>query len=86
MRTAVFGAGGIGGYLGGRLAESGEELVVIARGAHQQSIEKQGLKIDSINGDIVVNPQIVTNDPCSLIHGDVVCSTYTVISIITSNM
>ena len=63
MRTAVFGAGGIGGYLGGRLAESGEELVVIARGAHQESIEKQGLKIDSINGDIVVNPQIITNDP-----------------------
>lgn len=63
MRTAVFGAGGIGGYLGGRLAESGEELVVIARGAHQEAIQKHGLKIDSINGDFVVNPQIVTNDP-----------------------
>ena len=32
MKIAVFGAGGIGGYLAGRLVESGEDIAVIARG------------------------------------------------------
>jgi 2-dehydropantoate 2-reductase len=34
MRIAVFGAGGAGGYLGARLAEAGEDVVLIARGEH----------------------------------------------------
>ena len=34
MRIAVFGSGGIGGYVGGRLAAVGEDVVFIARGDH----------------------------------------------------
>jgi 2-dehydropantoate 2-reductase len=33
MRVAIFGTGGVGGYFGGRLAQAGEEVVFIARGA-----------------------------------------------------
>ena len=38
MRIAVFGADGIGGYHGGRLAQSGEEVAVVARGDHLEAI------------------------------------------------
>ena len=48
MRFAVFGAGGIGGYLGGRLAQSGEDVAINARGDHLTSIRDHGLRVDSI--------------------------------------
>jgi 2-dehydropantoate 2-reductase len=38
MRIAVFGAGGIGGYLGARLAQAGDEVALIARGSHLTAI------------------------------------------------
>ena len=63
MRIAIFGAGGIGGYLGGRLAQGGEEVVLIARGEHMQAIRDHGLKVDSIKGDFVVAPSLTTPDP-----------------------
>ncbi len=31
MRFAVYGAGGVGGYFGGRLAAAGEEVTFVAR-------------------------------------------------------
>ena len=34
MRIAGLGAGGVGGSCGGRLAQAGEEVVLIARGDH----------------------------------------------------
>jgi len=34
MRIAILGAGSVGGYFGGRLSESGEDVVFIARGDH----------------------------------------------------
>ena len=33
MRIAVMGAGGVGGYFGGRLVQAGHEVTFIARGA-----------------------------------------------------
>ena len=63
MRVAIFGAGGIGGYHGGRLAEIGEELVIIARGKHLKAIQQQGLKIDSTKGDFIVYPKLATDNP-----------------------
>ena len=63
MRIAIFGAGGIGGYLGGWLAQAGEEVVLIARGEHMQAIRDHGLKVDSIKGSFVVVPSLTTSDP-----------------------
>lgn len=34
MHTAIFGAGAVGGYFGGRLAQAGQEVTLIARGDH----------------------------------------------------
>lgn len=66
MRIAVFGAGGIGGYLGGRLAQAGEGVTLIARGRHLDAIRQHGLKIDSINGDFVFHPAMATDDPAEI--------------------
>jgi len=63
MKIAVFGAGAVGGYFGGRLAQSGEEVTFIARGKHLQAMKDDGLKIDSINGDFIVQPVQATDNP-----------------------
>jgi len=63
LRIAIFGAGGIGGYLGGRLSQAGEEVVLIARGEHLQAIKEHGLRVDSIKGDLVATPALATDNP-----------------------
>ena len=63
MRIAIFGAGGIGGYLGGRLSQAGEEVVLIARGEHLKAIKDHGLRVDSIKGDFVATPALATDNP-----------------------
>ena len=72
MRIAVFGTGGVGGYFGGRLAQAGEEVVFIARGDHLAAMLKQGLKVDSVNGDFLVKPVQATDDPERVGRVDVV--------------
>ncbi len=72
MRIAVFGAGAVGGYFGGRLAQAGEEVVFIARGDHLRAIRDRGLRVDSIKGDFVAQPSLATDDPESASVVDVV--------------
>ena len=62
MRVAVFGTGGVGGYFGGRLAASGQNVTFIARGRHLEAIRRDGLQVSSINGDFVVRPTLATDD------------------------
>lgn len=63
MRIAVFGAGSVGGYFGGRLAEAGEEVVFISRGDHLRAIQRDGLRVESTDGDFTVKPAQASNDP-----------------------
>jgi 2-dehydropantoate 2-reductase len=63
MKIAIFGTGGVGGYFGGRLAQAGEEVTFIARGEHLRAIQANGLKVDSILGNFVVNPARASDDP-----------------------
>src|ERR1041385_921792 len=62
MRIVVFGTGGVGGFFGGRLARAGEDVTFIARGEHLRAISKNGLKIDSTDGDFVIYPAHATDD------------------------
>lgn len=62
MRIVVFGSGGVGGYFGGRLAEAGEDVTFIARGEHLHAIQTNGLKVDSHDGNFVINPAKATDD------------------------
>lgn len=63
MHIAIVGAGGVGGYFGGRLAKSGQAVTFIARGAHLNAIKQNGLKIISTRGNFEINPATVTADP-----------------------
>lgn len=72
MRIAVFGTGGVGGYLGGRLAETGEEVIFIARSEHLQAIQTTGLRVDSVLGDFVIHPAQTSDNPAEVGPVDVV--------------
>ena len=63
MRIAVFGAGGVGGYFGGRLAHAGNDVVFIARGSHLQAMREHGLRVKSLRGDFTVPTVQATDDP-----------------------
>lgn len=52
MRIAIVGAGGVGGYVAARLAAAGEDVHVVARGAHLEAIRARGLRVDSHLGDV----------------------------------
>lgn len=66
MNVAIVGAGGVGGYFGGRLAQAGEDVVFIARGEHLRAMQRNGLRVDSINGDFRVDPVMATDAPSTV--------------------
>ncbi|GAA2607977.1 2-dehydropantoate 2-reductase N-terminal domain-containing protein [Dactylosporangium fulvum] len=49
----IYGAGAVGGVVAGRLAGAGQEVAVIARGAHLAAIREQGLTLRQPDGDTV---------------------------------
>src|SRR5947209_17312856 len=51
MRIAIMGAGGVGGYFGGRLALAGNDVTFIARGAHGEAIQRNGLRAEGVLGE-----------------------------------
>ena len=51
MRVAVIGSGGVGGFVGGRLAKAGHEVTFLARGAHLKALQERGLRVRSTDGD-----------------------------------
>jgi 2-dehydropantoate 2-reductase len=63
LRFAVIGVGGVGGYFGARLAEAGEHVTFIARGAHREAIAQHGLRVRSASGDVTIHPARVSDDP-----------------------
>jgi 2-dehydropantoate 2-reductase len=65
MRIVVMGSGGLGGYFGGLLAQSGADVTFVARGAHLQALQERGLIVRSVNGDFTV-PVRACADPRAL--------------------
>src|SRR5438067_5960260 len=45
MRFVILGAGAVGGTIGGRLADSGHDVVLLARGEHARVMRKRGLRL-----------------------------------------
>jgi 2-dehydropantoate 2-reductase len=74
MRFVVFGAGAIGGVVGGRLLQHGHDVAVIARGAHGDAIAKNGLRLDDPDGSVTVHPSLVADHPAGVdwLNDDVV--------------
>ena len=72
MRFAVVGTGGVGAYFGGRLAQAGESVAFVARGAHLTAMREHGLRVDSVAGDFVIAPVEASDDPARIGPVDVV--------------
>jgi len=72
MRIGVMAAGAVGGYFGGRLAAAGHDVVFFARGANLAALRKDGLRIESVKGDLHVPKVAATDDPKSVPPVDVV--------------
>ena len=67
MKIAFMGAGGVGGFYGGRLAHAGYDVSFIARGEHLKALRQHGLTIENEpQGDIHVPRVTATDDPASL--------------------
>ncbi len=47
MKIGVMGTGGVGGYVGGFLAQAGVDIHFVARGKHLQAIQEDGLQVVS---------------------------------------
>jgi len=65
-------AGAVGGYFGARMAAAGHDVFFIARGANLAAIKKNGLKIESVHGDVHLQKVNVTDDPKSVGPVDIV--------------
>jgi 2-dehydropantoate 2-reductase len=72
MRIAVIGAGGVGGYFGGRLAQAGHAVTFVARGRHLAALRERGLAIESGAGNAIVTNATFTDDPASVAACEVV--------------
>lgn len=73
MKILVFGIGGIGGLVGGALANTYDDIYFYARGNTQSAIKKNGLILDSIKlGKLVVRPTLVSNNHAELGKMDVI--------------
>ena len=71
MRIVIVGAGAIGGYVGARLCAAHADVTLVARGAHLRAIQREGLSVQSPDGDLTVAPS-ATSDIPSLGRADVV--------------
>jgi 2-dehydropantoate 2-reductase len=71
MRIVVMGAGGVGGYFGGRLSQAGHEVSFVARGKHLEAIKAKGLALKSPLGDALLKVR-AAEDPAALAPADLV--------------
>src|ERR1700688_1657023 len=72
MRIAAMAAGAVGGYFGARMAAAGDDVFFIARGANLAAIKKNGLKIESVHGNVHLPKPNVTDDPATVGPVDIV--------------
>jgi 2-dehydropantoate 2-reductase len=59
MRFLIAGAGAIGGYIGAKMAQAGQDVTLFARGAHLAAMQQNGLRVLSGEGDFEVRPRVI---------------------------
>lgn len=72
-RFVIYGAGAVGGTIGGRLHEHGNEVVLIARGDHGEICRKRGLLLRNADGEATLNvPTVAHPDELTVTEDDIV--------------
>jgi 2-dehydropantoate 2-reductase len=72
LRIAVIGTGAVGGVFGGRLQQAGHDVTFVARGATLSALREKGLRLDSVDGDLLLPAVKATDDPATIGVVDVV--------------
>ena len=62
MKLCIFGAGAMGGWIGGLLARQGVDVTLIARGPHLAAMKERGLTVRMNGEEFVAHPKL-TDDP-----------------------
>ena len=62
MKICIFGAGAIGGYMAVMLKRGGADVSLIARGAHLDAIQQNGLRL-IMEGEEIVERMPASSDP-----------------------
>jgi 2-dehydropantoate 2-reductase len=75
MRVAIVGAGGVGGYLGSRLAAAGADVAYVARGRHLEALRERGLTIVAADGSAATARVAASDDPAEIGPVDLVVFT-----------
>ena len=60
MQILVIGAGAVGGYFGGRLAEANRDVAFLVHAKRAEEIKAKGLQIVSPHGDLTLHPKTIT--------------------------
>ena len=61
MRILVLGAGGVGGYFGGRLVEAGADVTFFVRPARARVLDEKGLRIESRLGNLTTTVKTLSD-------------------------
>ena len=61
MRICVYGAGAIGGLIGARLAQAGEDVTLIARGPHLAAMRERGLRLLAEDKEATLSPKMAAS-------------------------
>lgn len=62
MKISVYGAGAIGGFLGGHLALAGEDVTLVGRGPHLEAMRDRGVRILATEKEVIARPRCVDED------------------------
>ncbi len=74
MRILILGAGAVGGYFGGRLAEAGVDATFFVREPRARLLAEKGLRVESPAGDFAIQPRTISS-PAALTPFDLVILT-----------
>ena len=66
MKIAIMGAGGLGGFFGGKLAQAGHDVWFIARGQQLAALKASGLRLQGPDPEIVISHPNATEMPAEI--------------------
>jgi 2-dehydropantoate 2-reductase len=70
LKTVIVGAGALGSVLGGHFALAGADVTLLARKAHAEAIQKQGLRMGGLRGEQVIRNLRAVSDAAELTAAD----------------
>jgi len=62
MKILILGAGGVGGYFGGRMAQNKTDVTFLVRPKRAEALRRDGLRIKSRFGDAKLDVRCITQD------------------------